>query len=300
MIEIQNLDKKFEDKTHALKNISIKFPDNQITGLIGFNGSGKSTTFNIVSDFIEKYKGNVLFDGHPITMEDKRTISYLAAGAEPKNKTKSINQLIEAATLQGMNKKEAKILIENIAKKLEFTEYLKKPIGKLSKGNQQKVKIISTFLNPSVKYIFLDEPFDGLDPVMVEKVKAMYMDLHKNKKISIIITSHRMDVVQSMVKEFFVLKKGILVDSKTNIEKNIFVKVNEKVKITPIKKLNFVKSAIKKENKILITIDKIENFKKLNKLLISDKEYIYSTIKEKNIAASVFKGENISLGDSNE
>ncbi len=287
IIKMENVSKIFNKKTKALQNVNMEFKKNKITGLIGFNGSGKTTTFNILTNFIESYKGTVTFDGKKINKNIRQKISYLSAGAEPRNPMRTITHLYQMASLYQVKKSKAKKIIYDLSKKIDFTQFLKKPIKSLSKGNQQKIKFISILLNPNVEILFLDEPFDGLDPIMVNKIKKIFMEM---KNTTIIVTSHRMNVVQEMCDDFYILKDGILIDKKKTSESKIYVSFNKEIPIKKIKLLNYV-SNIKKTNKeIILEIKDIKDFKKLNKLLISLNQFVWCSIKEKNIAESVFEG----------
>ncbi len=291
-ISIKNVTKVFGDNK-ALDDVTIEFKKGQITGLIGFNGSGKTTLYNIILKFIEDHEGEVLLEGKPITNHDLRSFTFLGAGSETKNATIVKNYLLQISSLYFVPKQIATKQIEELAAKMDFSQNLNKPIKSLSKGNQQKIKVIASFLNPEAKYIILDEPFDGLDPLMVQNIAHLYMEL---KDVTIIITSHRMEVVQEMCEEFYVIKDGVIIDSKKVEQKSVLVEVNGKVDISNIKALKFVNFTSKHEDNYLIEIKGIEFYKDLTKELIKDKEYIYSTIKEKNIAESVFLG----YGEENE
>ncbi|NQZ66151.1 MAG: ABC transporter ATP-binding protein [Mycoplasmatales bacterium] len=288
--KIDNLSKTFGNGTKALKNVTMNFQKNKITGLIGFNGSGKTTTFNILANFIEKHEGKFTVDGKPADKNFRKKLSYLAAGAEPKNPIKVIKHFYMIGELYGLSKDMVDEKVKPLAKKMDFTEMLNSPIKSLSKGNQQKIKVISSLLNPNMEYLFLDEPFDGLDPIMVEKIKKIFMDL---KNVTIILTSHRMEVVQSMCEEFFVLKEGFLVDSRKTDDNRIFIRVNAEVNIDKILKMEFVQSVKKEKDYTTIIADDIKYFKDVNKELIKSKDYIYSSLRDKNIAESVFKGEDL-------
>jgi ABC-2 type transport system ATP-binding protein len=271
IIKMENVSKIFNKKTKALQNVNMEFKKNKITGLIGFNGSGKTTTFNILTNFIESYKGTVTFDGKKINKNIRQKISYLSAGAEPRNPMRTITHLYQMASLYQVKKSKAKKIIYDLSKKIDFTQFLKKPIKSLSKGNQQKIKFISILLNPNVEILFLDEPFDGLDPIMVNKIKKIFMEM---KNTTIIVTSHRMNVVQEMCDDFYILKDGILIDKKKTSESKIYVSFNKEIPIKKIKLLNYV-SNIKKTNKeIILEIKDIKDFKKLNKLLISLNQFV--------------------------
>ena len=284
----------FDKKTKSLDNVSLEFKENQITGLIGFNGSGKTTTFNIMVDFLTKYTGHVEIDGVSFEsakesekLKIKQTMSYLGASIPSRDAAKVISYLKHMGYIYGLKGAEVVKIANDLAAKMNFTQFLDKPIKSLSKGNQQKIKVISALLNPRLKYLILDEPFDGLDPVMVESIKKIFLEL---KDVTIIITSHRMEVVQSMCKEFYVLKDGILIDAKTTADKKITISVNKEVSMVSIKKLKCVLEVKKAGDKNIIIIDSIENFQVVNKKLVADKGYVYSSLEEKNISASVFEG----------
>ena len=241
MIKIKNLNMSFDKKNKSLDNVSLEFKEGQITGLIGFNGSGKTTTFNIIADFLTKYTGSLEIDGVDFDkasenkkLKIKQTISYLGASIPSRDSSKVISYLKQMGYIYGLNGMEVQKLANDLSTKMNFTQFLNKPIKSLSKGNQQKIKVISALLNPKLKYLILDEPFDGLDPVMVESIKNIYLSL---KGVTIIITSHRMEVVQEMCKEFYVLKDGLLIDSRSTDDKKISISVNKEVSTDSIKKL---------------------------------------------------------------
>jgi ABC-2 type transport system ATP-binding protein len=286
-IKVENVSKTYDKTIKALKSVNIEFKRNKITGLIGFNGSGKTTTFNIIANFIEDYQGRILLDGKPFNNETRKKISYLSAGAEPKNPMKVKKHLYQIASLYKVPKRKAKEIIEKLSKEMEFLQFLNMPIKNLSKGNQQKIKVITTFLNPKMEILLLDEPFDGLDPIMVNKISNIFLRL---KEKTIIITSHRMNVIQKMCEEFYILKDGIIIDKK-KIDNNIItIATNLEIPLEKIKNMDGVLLTKKSKKENLIEIKNISYFKKINKILIKNPNYKYSTIKEKNIAESVFEG----------
>ena len=284
---IENLSKTYENGVEALKGISIEFKKNKITGLIGFNGSGKTTTFNILVNFIEKYGGKVYLDGRDPKTMNYSEISYLASGLESKNLMRAQSHLFSIAEIYGMEKKEAKAIIEKYSKLLDFSQFLKKSIRSLSNGNKQKVKLIACFLNPNLKYLFLDEPFNGIDPIIVKKIVEIILSIKKN--ITIIITSHRMEIVDKVCDEFFVLKDGKIVDSKMLDSNNVIIEVNKEVNLEKLRNKSGVLEIIKLKDHSLILINDISYFQDVNSELVKSKNYIYSSLKRKNLVSSVFE-----------
>ena len=289
---MENITKQYSN-VKALDNVTITFPNNQIIGLIGFNGSGKTTSFNILSHLLEKYNGNVYIDDdgekRKLKRHDRIKFSYLSAGAEPQNSETVINQLNYIGALHGLSKKEVLNQISDVVKVLGFESMLKKPIKSLSKGNQQKIKLAASFINPHTKYLLLDEPFDGLDPIMVEKIKNYIMS--KKEGLTVIITSHRMDIVDKMCDSFFILKDGVLVDSKSSNpdDKTVHMIINKEVPEEFIKTIPGVIDVTKTSEGIIALIKSIGDFKNVNKKLISHDKYVWSSLKEKRLTESVFE-----------
>lgn len=291
-IIMKDITKQYKD-TKALDRINIRFEDNSVIGLIGFNGSGKTTSFNIITNLIEKFDGSILIEENgierPIRQSDRTHISYLSAGAEPQNQERVIDQLYYIGSLHGLSRKETKAQIDEAVQILEFDGNLNKSIRSLSKGNQQKIKLIGVFINPNMKYLFLDEPFDGLDPIMVEKIKNFI--LSKKEGLTIIVTSHRMDVVDQMCDSFYILKDGVLVESKIGDKKDvsILMEVNKEVPVADIRKIANVISVVKKKDSTLVKIESLDKFKVVNKKLVMHKDYVWSSLKEKKLTESVFE-----------
>lgn len=146
----------------------------------------------------------------------------------------------------------------------------------LSKGNQQKIKIISVFLNPHLKYLLLDEPFDGLDPIMVEKVKKFIQQ--KKQGLTIIITSHRMEVIDQLCDRYYILRRGVLVESKNKDElqqdAKIMIAVNKEVPAEFIKSIPHVLGVIKKDRENIILAENINYFKDIQQALATDSHYL--------------------------
>ena len=290
---MKNITKQYPN-VKALDNINIEFPDGGVIGLIGFNGSGKTTSFNILTNLIENYEGQILLRDETgaekeITQKDLRKFSYLASGFEPQNSETALNQLSYMGSLHGLSKKETLEKIDEVVKVLGFEDKMKKPIKSLSKGNQQKIKLIGAFINPNTKYMLLDEPFDGLDPIMVEKIKNYILKTKGDK--TIIITSHRMEVVDQMCDSFFVLKDGVLVDSKSSnaVDHTVIMSANLEIPVTVIKEIKDVLSVTKNNKEYIIKIKDIKSFKPVNKKLIANPKYIWSSLKEKKLTESVFE-----------
>jgi len=220
-LKVENVSKSYGNNK-VVENISFELDKPQVFGLIGTNGAGKTTTIRMILGILSIDEGNILWDGKKIS-RDTINFGYLPEerGIYPKTLIK--NQLIYFAKLKGMNEKDALESINYWAEKLEITQYLNKTAEQLSKGNQQKVQILSAFVhNP--KLLVLDEPFSGLDPVNTEVLKDVIKELI-NRGIYIVFSSHQMSVVEEFCNQILILDKGkTIVKGKIQDIKNSYPK----------------------------------------------------------------------------
>lgn len=204
MLNINNLAKQYGDKT-ALHGLNIQLPEGEVLGLLGRNGAGKTTTIKMLLNLIPPTKGDIHWKSAPLNRNSVK-IGYLPEerGLYPKIKIK--DQLAYFGELEGMNKKDIKDSIDYWLNRFEIMEHKNKLASELSKGNQQKVQIISTLLhNPDL--IILDEPFSGLDPVNANMLSSIISELMVAKK-TIILSSHRMEQIEKFVQHVCLLKDG--------------------------------------------------------------------------------------------
>lgn len=205
MLEVQNLVKTFGNMT-AVDQVSFRIPDGKILGLIGQNGAGKTTTFRLILNFLSQDSGQITWDGHALTEKDYNIIGYLPEerGLYPKETIE--NQLVYFARLRGKTKKEILPKIDEWMEKFEVKGKKTDKVKALSKGNQQKVQLISTLIHEP-RLVILDEPFSGLDPVNAELLKNGIIEL-KEKGSCVIFSSHNMDNVEKICDHLLMLKDG--------------------------------------------------------------------------------------------
>lgn len=209
-LQIRNLRKTFNNQEIiALNNINLDIPIGTSFGVLGRNGAGKTTIIRILLQIYKKDSGQVLYNGKDIFKENIK-IGYLPEerGLYLKNTVK--DQLIYFGKLKGLTSKESKVSIMKWLNRLGIQEYYKRPVQELSKGNMQKVQLITSLLNEP-EILILDEPFSGLDPVNVELFKSVFKELLQ-KKITIIFSSHRIDDVEEFCNNVVLLNKGNIVD----------------------------------------------------------------------------------------
>lgn len=204
MLKVNHLRKTFGEKV-AVNDISFEMDAPGVYGLIGTNGAGKTTTIRMILGMMNADCGSATWNGTAITRESLK-FGYMPEERGIYMKTKVLEQLIYFGMLRGMNKSEAKKSALLLMERLGVTEYKDMPAEKLSKGNQQKIQLISTLIhNPTL--IFLDEPFSGLDPLNAEILQTLIFELVQEGKY-IVMSSHQMSTVEQYCENLCILHHG--------------------------------------------------------------------------------------------
>ena len=213
-IEVINLSKIYKYK-YAVKNINFKINENEMVGLLGPNGCGKTTTIGMILGLLKPTSGNVLINGKNI---EKNKISllhkmnFISPYIELPKKLKVKQNLIVYGKLY--NVRELDDRIDFLASKLRLNELLNKITGELSSGQKNRVSLAKALINdPSV--LLLDEPTASLDPETGDFVRTFLEDYKKEKKISVLLASHNMDEVKRLCDSVLMMKNGMIVDSGT-------------------------------------------------------------------------------------
>ena len=191
-LELRDIHKSFGPK-QVLKGVSFTAESGRAFGLLGRNGAGKTTSIRI------------LLDGEPIRY-DKVKIGYLPEERGLYPKKTIFSQLLYFAQLQGMEKKPACEAIDYWLKRLEMDEYRGKRLDTLSKGNQQKIQLV-TALAHDPHIVILDEPFSGLDPVNAMLLKDVVKEEIGRGKI-VLFSSHQMNYIEEFCDHIAILRDG--------------------------------------------------------------------------------------------
>lgn len=202
-LRVQNLTKTFDGKV-AVDDISFEMAEPGVFGLIGTNGAGKTTTIRMILGIMPPDSGSSYWDDKIITRE--MNFGYMPEERGIYMKTTVLEQLIYFGVLRGMKKHEAKESAQSLMDRLGVIEYKNMLTEKLSKGNQQKIQLITTLIHDP-KLIFLDEPFSGLDPVNTEMMRNLLYELVEAGKY-IVLSSHQMSTVEEYCKNLVILHKG--------------------------------------------------------------------------------------------
>ncbi len=203
ILQVKNLYKSFDDKP-IIKGISFEVHEGKIVGLLGKNGSGKSTIIKMLNDLLTIDSGEILINGNKIGPKSKALISYLPERSYL-DKSKSINQ-----TLNFFKDFYSDFDIEKAEKLLEELELSKDlKLSKISKGMLEKLSLILTMSRRAKLYI-LDEPLGGVDPATRDKIlKTIISNFDENS--SLIITTHLVSDVEKILDEVIIINNGEII-----------------------------------------------------------------------------------------
>ncbi|MBC1501460.1 ABC transporter ATP-binding protein [Listeria weihenstephanensis] len=205
MLQVNNVSKQFGAKT-AVDDLHFEINQGEILGLIGQNGAGKTTTFRLILNFLRPNSGEILWDNQDITKINTDIIGYLPEERGLYPNVTIEDQITFFAELKGYSRTKIKPEIDLWMDRAEIVGKKTDLVKTLSKGNQQKIQLISTIIHRP-KLVILDEPFSGLDPVNAEILKKFVFDL-KADGATIIFSSHRMENVDELCDSLVMLKQG--------------------------------------------------------------------------------------------
>ena len=213
-IEINNLTKQFKNAL-AVKNISFKINKGKIIGLLGPNGSGKTTTIGMMLGLIKPTSGTVFINHKNI--ENNRTsllekMNFISPYIElPKKLTVEENLKVYGRLYGVKNLKEK---ISSLMEKLNLTEFRSRKTGELSSGQKNRVSLAKALINDP-EILLLDEPTASLDPDVGDYVRSFIEDFASNKGSTILLASHNMNEVERLCHEVMMMKNGEIIDRGT-------------------------------------------------------------------------------------
>ncbi len=210
-LEVIKLTKDYDGKD-AVKNISFKLNRNEIIGILGPNGCGKTTTIGMILGLLKPSKGKVLINGKEIEKQREDLLNYLNFISPyielPKKLTVRQNLEVYARLYDVKN---FKTKIEYISEKLRLDEIIDKITGELSSGQKNRVSLAKSIINdPTV--LLLDEPTASLDPETGDFVRSFLENYQKEKETSILIASHNMAEVERLCSFVIMMNKGSIID----------------------------------------------------------------------------------------
>ncbi|MBL8064331.1 MAG: LPS export ABC transporter ATP-binding protein [Chthonomonadaceae bacterium] len=211
-IEAQSLVKAYK-KRRVVNGVSFAFEQGQVVGLLGPNGAGKTTTFYMITGLIRPTEGNVAFDGQVVTKwpmfrRARAGVGYLAQESSVFRRLSVADNLRLVLETTGASRTEIETKVTQLTEDLHISHIKDSPGGVLSGGERRRVEIARA-LATEPKFILLDEPFTGIDPVTIEELQVIIRRLAR-QGIGILITDHNVNATLSITDYNYILISGVI------------------------------------------------------------------------------------------
>ncbi len=209
---INKISKTYGNK-EVLRDISIVIKRGEIVGLLGPNGAGKTTSFYVIVGLIKPDRGSIFLDkldisNMPIYMRGKNGISYLPQEASIFRGMNVEDNLMSIIEINEKDKNKHSIILENLLNEFDIGHVRKSKSIVLSGGERRRLEIART-LASNPKYLLLDEPLTGIDPVSIEEIKIIIKKL-KDKNIGVLITDHNVRETLKIVDRVYIVNEGAI------------------------------------------------------------------------------------------
>lgn len=205
MLQIDSISKQFA-AVRAVQELSLEARRGEVFGLLGPNGAGKSTTIRMVVDIIHPDSGTITYDGRPYSDEVRRRLGYLPEERGLYQKAMVLETIVHFARLRGMDVKEATQRARTWLQRFGLDGWDRRKLQELSKGNQQKVQLIITFIHQP-EYLILDEPASGLDPVNQQLLSDIIDEMRGSGSV-ILYSTHQMELAERLCNRIVLIDKG--------------------------------------------------------------------------------------------
>jgi lipopolysaccharide export system ATP-binding protein len=209
----ENLVKKYKRRT-VVDHISVELQQGEIVGLLGPNGAGKTTTFYMIVGLIKPNEGKIFLDEQEITdlpmyKRAKRGIGYLAQEASVFRKLSVEENIMAVLEMRsGLSSSERQDKVDALLEEFSLT-HVRKNLGMVLSGGERRRTEIARALAVDPKFVLLDEPFAGVDPIAVEEIQSIVAKL-KEKNIGILITDHNVNETLSITDRAYLMFEGQL------------------------------------------------------------------------------------------
>jgi ABC-2 type transport system ATP-binding protein len=205
VVSLDRISKSYEQKI-AVSDLTLQIEEGSMFGLLGPNGSGKTSSIRMMIGITMPDSGTVNLFGKPFTRDSLRRVGYLPEERGLYKKMKVMDQLVFMGELRGLDPAVAGKRARDWCERMQITEAVDKKTEELSKGMQQKIQFIATLLHDP-DLVIMDEPFSGLDPVNATLLQDTLVDLKKAGK-AILFSTHRMDQVEKLCDAICLINKG--------------------------------------------------------------------------------------------
>jgi len=208
VLSLDDLHKRFGDVV-ALDGAGFEVAPGRIVGFLGPNGAGKTTTMRCVLGLISPDRGRILWDGKPVTHQDRLSFGYMPEerGLYPKMKIRE--QLVYFARLSGLSPADASAEADAWLERLGLSDRATSKLEELSHGNQQRIQLAVSLVHRPVLAV-LDEPFAGLDPIGVDLMAGLLRHL-AGSGMGVVFSSHQLDLVEDVCEDVVIIDRGRVV-----------------------------------------------------------------------------------------
>lgn len=212
ILRAENLEKQYK-KRMVVNNVSLHVEQGEIVGLLGPNGAGKTTSFYMIVGLIKPNEGAIYLDKEDITSQPmyrraKMGIGYLAQEASVFRRLSVEDNIMAPLEMMNLTKKERREKVEKLLEEFSLT-HVRKSQGMVLSGGERRRTEIARALAVDPKFVLLDEPFAGVDPIAVEEIQSIVRDL-KKKNIGILITDHNVDETLTITDRAYLMVDGKL------------------------------------------------------------------------------------------
>ena len=216
-LKAEKIEKAYKGRK-VVKGISLEVSQGEIVGLLGPNGAGKTTSFYMIVGLIKPNNGSIFLDNNEITKlpmykRAQKGIGYLAQEASVFRKLSVEDNILSVLQMTNLSKPEQKDKMESLLKEFGL-EHIRKNRGDLLSGGERRRTEIARALATDPKFVLLDEPFAGVDPVAVEDIQRIVAHL-KRKNIGILITDHNVQETLAITDKTYLMFEGNILKAGT-------------------------------------------------------------------------------------
>ncbi len=217
ILRAEHLIKRYKART-VVNNVSVEVKQGEIVGLLGPNGAGKTTSFYMIVGLIKPNEGKIFLEDEEITklpmyQRAKRGVGYLAQEASVFRTLTVEENIMAVLEMTKLSKTDQKNKLQELLDEFSLN-HVRKNIGMVLSGGERRRTEIARALAVDPKFVLLDEPFAGVDPIAVEEIQSIVAKL-KNKNIGILITDHNVNETLSITDRAYLLFEGKILKSGT-------------------------------------------------------------------------------------
>jgi ABC-2 type transport system ATP-binding protein len=207
MLSVRGLTRRYGDKT-VVDHVDFDVPSGAMTGFVGANGSGKTTTMRMIMGVLAAHEGEVTLDGSPLERAQRARFGYIPEERGLYPSSPILEQLAYLGELHGFSRRSAKSAASELLERFDLADRADAKLDSLSLGNQQRVQIAAALVHDPIALV-LDEPFSGLDPDAVDSMVDLLRE--RCSDIPILFSSHQLDLVERLCDHLVILQTGNVV-----------------------------------------------------------------------------------------